>query len=355
MDIKEAIAKSVSLKHLTEQEMIDVIDQVTDGKATAAQIGAFLIALRMKGETIEEITGAARVMRAKCIPIPLYSNSQVAIDRDEITLDQETIVDTCGTGGDGTKTFNISTTTAFVVAGAGLKVAKHGNRSVSSLCGSADVIETLGVNLDLTPEQVGQCIEKVGIGFLFAPLLHGAMRYVIGPRREIGMRTIFNVLGPLTNPASASVQVLGVYDKSLTEKLAGVLQKLGSKSAFVVYGEGSYDEISITGPTHITQLRNNELTTYTLTPESVGLKSAKPEAIVGGDAQTNAAITQNILSGTPGPCRDIVLLNAAAAFIAAELAGDFKEGLALAAKSIDSGAAKEKLDQLVQVSQAVKK
>ena len=185
MDIKEAIAKAVNGNDLTENEMIDIIDQITDGKITAAQIGAFLIALRMKGETIDEISGAARVMRAKCIPIPPYNQSQVAIDRDEITLDQETIVDTCGTGGDGTKTFNISTTTAFVVAGAGLKVAKHGNRSVSSLCGSADVIETLGVNLDLTPEQVGQCIEKVGIGFLFAPLLHGAMRYVIGPRKEI--------------------------------------------------------------------------------------------------------------------------------------------------------------------------
>jgi len=355
MDIKEAIAKAVNLNHLTEQEMIDVVDQITDGKVTAAQIGAFLIALRMKGETIDEITGAARVMRAKCLPIPPYNQSQVSIDRDDITLDRETIVDTCGTGGDGTKTFNISTTTAFVVSGAGLKVAKHGNRSVSSLCGSADVIETLGVNLDLTPEQVGQCIEKVGIGFLFAPLLHGAMRYVIGPRKEIGMRTIFNVLGPLTNPASASVQVLGVYDKPLTEKLAGVLQKLGSKSAFVVYGEGSYDEISITGPTYITQLKDNMLSSYTLTPESVGLKSAKHDDIVGGDAKTNAAITQKVLSGEPGPCRDIVLLNASAALIAANLAEDFKEGIELAKKSIDSGAAKEKLDQLIHLSQAVKK
>ncbi|KPA17900.1 Anthranilate phosphoribosyltransferase [Candidatus Magnetomorum sp. HK-1] len=355
MDIKEAIEKAVSQKNLTEQEMVDVIDYITDGKATPAQIGAFLIALRMKGETVDEITGAARVMRAKCIPIPPFGKSQVAIDRDEITLDQETIVDTCGTGGDGTKTFNISTTTAFVVAGAGLKVAKHGNRSVSSLCGSADVIETLGVNLDLTPEQVGQCIEKVGIGFLFAPLLHGAMRYVIGPRREIGLRTIFNVLGPLTNPASASVQVLGVYDKSLTEKLAGVLQKLGSKSAFVVYGEGSYDEISITGPTHITQLKDNSLKTYEITPESVGLTSAKPETIVGGDAKTNAGITQKILSGEQGPCRDIVLLNAAAALIAAEKADNFQEGLEQAKEAIDSGAAKNKLDQLIELSQAVKK
>jgi len=352
MEIKDAIAKAVEGNHLTENEMIDVIDQITDGKATPAQIGALLVALRIKGETIDEITGAVRVMRKKCIPIPPYHSSQVAIDRDEINLEQETIVDTCGTGGDGTKTFNISTTTAFVVAGAGLKVAKHGNRSVSSLCGSADVIENLGVNLELTPEQVGQCIQKVGIGFLFAPLLHGAMRYVIGPRREIGMRTIFNVLGPLTNPASASVQVLGVYDKQLTKKLAGVLKNLGSKSAFVVYGEGSYDEISITGTTHITQLKNNQLQSYEITPESVGMKSAKPEDITGGDAQRNATITKNVLSGENGPCRDIVLLNAAAALIAADKANAFADGIELAAKSIDSGAAKEKLTQLIQMSKS---
>jgi len=350
MEIKDAIAKAVSFTHLTEEEMLDVIDQITDGKATPAQIGALLVALRIKGESIDEITGAVRVMRKKCIPIPPYNASQVAIDRDEINLEQETIVDTCGTGGDGTKTFNISTTTAFVVAGAGLKVAKHGNRSVSSLCGSADVIEKLGVNLNLTPEQVGQCIQKVGIGFLFAPLLHGAMRYVIGPRREIGLRTIFNVLGPLTNPASASVQVLGVYEKQLTEKLAGVLKKLGSKSAFVVYGEGSYDEISITGTTYITQLKNNQLKSYEITPESVGMKSAKPEDIIGGDAQTNANITTGILSGETGPCRDIVLLNAAAALIAAEKANDFPDGIALASKSIDSGDAKAKLEQLILMS-----
>jgi anthranilate phosphoribosyltransferase len=350
MEIKDAIAKAVSGKHLTEEEMFYVIDQITDGKATPAQIGALLVALRIKGETIDEITGAVRVMRKKCIPIPPYNSSQVSIDRDEINLEQETIVDTCGTGGDGTKTFNISTTTAFVVAGAGLKVAKHGNRSVSSLCGSADVIENLGVNLNLTPEQVGKCIQQVGIGFLFAPLLHGAMRYVIGPRREIGLRTIFNVLGPLTNPASASVQVLGVYELQLTEKLAGVLKKLGSKSAFVVYGEGSYDEISITGTTYITQLKNDQLESYKITPESVGLKTAKPEDIMGGDAQTNATITKKVLSGEAGPCRDIVLLNAAAALIASEKANAFTDGIELAAKTIDSGAAKEKLDQLIQMS-----
>jgi len=350
MEIKDAISKAVSGTHLTEEEMVHVIDQITDGKATPAQIGALLVALRIKGETIDEITGAVRVMRKKCIPIPPYNSSQVSIDRDEINLEHETIVDTCGTGGDGTKTFNISTTTAFVVAGAGLKVAKHGNRSVSSLCGSADVIENLGVNLNLTPEQVGQCIQQVGIGFLFAPLLHGAMRYVIGPRREIGLRTIFNVLGPLTNPASASIQVLGVYEKQLTEKLAGVLKKLGSKSAFVVYGEGSYDEISITGKTYITQLKNDKLESYTISPESVGLKTARAEDILGGDAQANAKITRNVLSGETGPCRDIILLNAAAALIAAEKASGFSDGIELAAKTIDSGAAKEKLDQLIQLS-----
>ncbi|ETR71493.1 MAG: Anthranilate phosphoribosyltransferase [Candidatus Magnetoglobus multicellularis str. Araruama] len=355
MDIKEAIAKAVSRENLAEDEMMTVIDQITDGNATPAQIGALLAALRMKGETVDEITGAARVMRKKCIPIPTTKPSQVAIDRDDITLEQETVVDTCGTGGDGTKTFNISTTTAFVVAGAGLKVAKHGNRSVSSLCGSADVIENLGVNLDLTPEQVGQCIQEVGIGFLFAPLLHGAMRYVIGPRREIGMRTIFNVLGPLTNPARASVQVLGVYEKSLTEKLAGVLNKLGAKSAFVVHGEGSYDEISITGTTHVTQLKNKAIRSYKITPESMGMAKANPKDILGGNAQTNASITRNVLSGEKGPCRDIVLLNAAAAFIAAEKANDFREGIDLAARSIDSGAANDKLEKLIHMSSSFTK
>lgn len=344
--IQEAIAKVVEGSSLTESEMMDVMDDITEGRATAAQMGAFMIALRMKGETIEEITGAARIMRAKSSRVPV-GKSEVSLDRDEINLERETVVDTCGTGGDGTKTFNVSTTTAFVVAGAGLKVAKHGNRSVSSLCGSADVVETLGVKLDLTPDQVGACIDSVGIGFLYAPMLHSAMRHVVGPRREIGMRTVFNLLGPLTNPAGASVQVLGVYRGDLTETMAGALQRLGSDSAFVVYGEGSYDEISITGPSKITRLHHSRITTSTLVPEDVGLKRATPEEIRGGDASKNAEITRGVLSGEKGACRDMVLLNAAAVLIAAHQAHDFRDGVALAAESIDSGKALAKLDELV--------
>ncbi len=235
--MKEAILKVVTRQDLTEAEMTRAMEAIMSGEATEAQIGAFITALRMKGETVAEITAAARVMRAKATRIPIQ-DGLIDLDRDEINVDWETVVDTCGTGGDATSTFNVSTTTAFVVAGAGLKVAKHGNRAVSSRCGSADVIEALGINLALTPDQVAWCILEVGIGFLFAPQLHGAMRYAIGPRREIGIRTIFNILGPLTNPASANVQVLGVYDARLTEPLAQVLGNLGGKSAFVVYGEG---------------------------------------------------------------------------------------------------------------------
>ena len=249
------------------------MEVIMGGEATEAQIGAFIAALRMKGETVAEITAAAKVMRAKATRIPL-GNNLVDLDRDEINVDWETIVDTCGTGGDATSTFNVSTTTAFVVAGAGLRVAKHGNRAVSSRCGSADVIEALGINLNLTPAQVAQCINEVGIGFLFAPQLHGAMRFAIGPRREIGIRTIFNVLGPLTNPAGANVQVLGVYDPGLTEPLAQVLGNLGTKSAFVVFGEGSFDEISIVGPTRVSELKDGKVRTYTITPEDFGMKRA---------------------------------------------------------------------------------
>ncbi len=344
--IKEAIGKAVDLQDLTESEMMEVMDEITDGRVTQAQIGAFLVALRMKGECVDEITGAARVMRAKSVPIPMNTNSKVSLDRDEINVEDETVVDTCGTGGDGTRTFNVSTTTAFVVAGAGLKVAKHGNRSVSSLCGSADVVEALGVPLDLAPEQVGACIDEVGIGFLYAPMLHSAMRHVVGPRREIGLRTIFNVLGPLTNPAGASVQVLGVYREDLTETLAQVLKRLGSRSAFVVYGDGSYDEISITGPSRITRLHNGEISTSTVSPEDLGLGRAAPESIRGGDAEQNAAITLSVLKGEPGGPRDMVLLNAAAMLVAAERVDNLKEGVLIAAEAIDSGKALEKLGHL---------
>ncbi len=347
--IQQAINNVVNGKNLSEEEMMEAMDQIMEGEATPAQIGAFLIALRIKGETVDELTGAARVMRAKSTIIPC-GNSGISIDRDEINVDTETIVDTCGTGGDGTQTFNISSTTAFVVAGAGLKVAKHGNRAVSSQCGSADVLEALGVSLDLTPEQIGVCIDRVGIGFLYAPLLHSAMRHAVGPRREIGLRTIFNLLGPLTNPAGANIQVLGVYHEDLTESLAQVLHRLGCKNAFVVHGEGSYDEISIIGPTRLTRLNNGEITTTTFVPEEVGLRRAKPEEIRGGDSSKNAAVTLGVLKGKSGAPRDIVLLNAAAVFVAAERAENFEQGIAVAAESIDSGQALQKLQELVTLS-----
>jgi anthranilate phosphoribosyltransferase len=285
-------------------------------------------------------------MRAKATPIRVL-NTAVSLDRDEINVDEETIVDTCGTGGDGTNTFNVSTTTALVVAGGGLKVAKHGNRSVSSQCGSADVLEALGVNLDVTPEVVEASIRSIGIGFLYAPKLHGAMKHAIGPRREIGIRSIFNVLGPLTNPAGANVQVLGVYKPELTSLLAEVLQRLGSTSALVVYGDGSFDEISIVGPTQVSELRNGTIRDYRIEPEDFGMFRASVSDIKGGDAEKNAAIIREVLDGRPGPRRDIVLLNAGATFYAAGKAQDIQEGIQIAAQSIDSGAANNKLEQLI--------
>ncbi|UCD88005.1 MAG: anthranilate phosphoribosyltransferase, partial [Desulfobacterales bacterium] len=323
--LKQAIQKVVNRSNLTEQEMEAAMDVIMSGQGTPAQIGAFITALRLKGETVEEITGAARVMRRKATRIQA-DNTIVNVDRDEINLDLETIVDTCGTGGDGTNTFNVSTTTAFVVAGCGLRVAKHGNRSVSSLCGSADVIESLGVNLDVPPAVVEKCLNEVGIGFLYAPALHGAMKYAIGPRREIGIRSIFNILGPLTNPAGANVQVLGVYDEGLTPVLAEVLHNLGSRSAFVVYGEGSLDEISIIGKTQLSELKNGQVTTYSIQPEDFGLPRADLADIRGGDAQKNAGIVLSVLQGEHGARRDMVLLNAGAALVAAGRAADFREG-----------------------------
>ena len=253
--IKDAISKVVLRQDLLETEMIEVMNQIMGGEATPAQVGAFITALRMKGETIEEITGAARVMRDHATPIRV--GKALDIDREEINLDRETVLDTCGTGGSGTKSFNISTTVAFVVSACGAKVAKHGNRSISSACGSADVLEALGVNLKVTPEQVESCINEVGVGFLFAPALHGAMKHAIGPRREIGIRTIFNILGPLTNPAGADRQVLGVYDEKLVEVLAKVLVKLGCQRGFVVHGQDGMDEITLTGPTRIAEINES--------------------------------------------------------------------------------------------------
>jgi anthranilate phosphoribosyltransferase len=318
---------------------------VMGGGATPAQIGSFITALRMKGETVEEITGAARVMRAKAQSIRPLSPKDVH-DSEKI------IVDVVGTGGDGTGTFNVSTTAAFVVAGAGLKVAKHGNRAVSSLCGSADVLEHLGVNLDLSPEDVERSVREIGIGFLFAPLFHRAMKYAAAPRQEIGLRTIFNMLGPLTNPAGANVMVIGVYDSDLTEIMARVLQRLGTRQAFVVCGEGSFDEISICSPTKISRLDSDKIRTYTIEPEAFGLKRARVEDIQGGDGEENAGIVRTILEGGKGPKRDMVLLNGAAAFVAAGLDPDLRSGMERAAKAIDSGQAREKLEALVRFSQA---
>ncbi|MFH1075662.1 MAG: anthranilate phosphoribosyltransferase [Pseudomonadota bacterium] len=330
--IKEAIQKVVTGNNLTEQEMISIMKEIMEGNATDAQIGSFITALRMKGETVDEITGAARVMREKATVI--HATGKI-------------VVDTCGTGGDGSNTFNVSTATAFVAAGGGISVAKHGNRSVSSQCGSADVLVALGVNIDVPPQTVEECINEIGIGFLFAPKLHAAMKYAIGPRREIGIRTIFNILGPLTNPAKANVQVLGVYDSVLTHTIAETLKNLGSKSAWVVHGEGGLDEISILGPTLVSELRNGEVKILKITPEEVGLTRGTLADIRGGDAKQNAAIILDILKGHKSAKRDIVLFNAAATFRAADMAEDLKQGIALAEESIDSGKAFKKLELLI--------
>ena len=335
MNIQEAIAKVIEGKDLRRDEMTDVMNQIMSDEATDAQIGAFLIALRVKGESVEEIAGAASVMREKATPI---------------ATKHDVIVDTCGTGGDHSGTFNISTTAAFVVAGAGLCVAKHGNRSVTSQSGSADVLKALGVNIEASPETVSRCLDDVGIGFLFAIALHGAMKYAIGPRREIGARTIFNALGPLSNPAGATRQVVGVYSAALTETLAGVLATLGSERAFVVHGSDGLDEMTLTGPTRVSELKAGSVSTYDVLPGDFGLAQASADALKGGDADYNAEITRSILNGEEGPRRDIVLLNAAAAIVAGDKAGDLNEGVQVAAEVIDSGKALEKLDALVVAS-----
>ncbi|MBC8207847.1 MAG: anthranilate phosphoribosyltransferase [Desulfobulbaceae bacterium] len=341
MDIKEAISRVVTRKDLSEIEMVTVMNQIMGGEATSAQIGSFITALRMKGETVAEITGAVRVMRDKV----------TVIDAGVDVAGGDILVDTCGTGGDGSGTFNVSTTSAFVVAGAGVPVAKHGNRSVSSLCGSADVLEAAGVSLDLTADQISRCIKETGIGFLFAPALHGAMKHAIGPRREIGIRTIFNILGPLTNPAAANVQVLGVFAAELTEPLAKVLGELGSRRALVVHGEGNLDELTVTGSTRVSELKDNVVRTYTITPEELGLNRASlADLAAGEDAKASASQMRAVLNGESGAKRDMVLLNSGAALMAAGLADDLNAGIAQAAGVIDSGRALAKLDALVSLS-----
>jgi len=329
--IKEAIAKVITRTNLTEAEAESVMREIMQGEATDAQIAAYITALRMKGETVEEITGSARVMREKAVPIKLDARYQV---------------DTCGTGGDMAHTFNISTTAAFLVAGAGVTVAKHGNRSVSSKSGSADVLQALGVNIEIPSHRAEECIKAVGIGFLFAPMMHLAMKYAIGPRREIGVRTIFNVLGPLTNPARVTAQVMGVYAADLTTLLARALGNLGASHAFVVHGMDGLDEITITDRTRVAEFRDGRVEDYFIHPSDFGLAIGKREDLTGGDAKENAVITVDVLKGQQGPRRDIVLLNAAAALAASGKAKDLKEGITLAAASIDSGAAMNKLEQL---------
>lgn len=343
--IKKAIARVVERENLSEAEMIGVMDQIMSGEATSAQIAAFITALRMKGETVAEITGAARVMRDKVTRIRVGRNV-LDIDRDDINVDQETILDTCGTGGSGTSTFNVSTTVAFVVSACGVKVAKHGNRSISSSCGSADVLEALGVNLDVTPETVERCINEINIGFLFAPALHGAMKYAIGPRKEIGIRTIFNILGPLTNPAGAGCQVLGVYREELVETMAHVLKNLGCRRGFVVHGLDGMDEITLTTETRIAEVSQDGVVVKTFRPEELGFSRCGMEDLRGGDAAGNAAIVRNILASESGPKRDIVLLNAAFSLVAAGKTAALNEGVAMAAGAIDSGRAMKQLEKL---------
>lgn len=333
MTIQEAIKKVIAGNDLTIEESVNVFSDIMSGTATDAQIAALIVSLRMKGESVEEITGAASVMREKATLV--------------LPQNKECVIDTCGTGGDNLNTFNISTAAAFVAAGAGATVAKHGNRSVSSKCGSADVLESLGVNISISPEKIKECLDNVGIGFLFAVSLHKAMKYAIGPRKEIGVRTIFNILGPLTNPAMASSQLMGVFSPSLTETMARVLKNMGSRSAYVVHGMDSLDEISLSTLTQISELKNGAVRTYTIQPEDFGLRRTPLSDIRGGTPSQNAKIIRDVLEGKTGPQRDIVILNTAFALAACGLASDPEEGIILAAKSIDSGNALSKLEQLV--------
>jgi anthranilate phosphoribosyltransferase len=345
--ITEAVRMLVDRRDLSRIEAAGAMEAIMTGAGTSAQIAAFLTALRMKGETVEELIGFAQVMRQKVVRIRTRGDEVAALTG----TDREMLIDTCGTGGDATGTFNVSTATAFVVAGAGLRVAKHGNRSVSSLCGSADVVEALGISLELTPPKVGRCVDEVGIGFLYAPLLHTAMKHVMPTRREIAIRTVFNLLGPLTNPAGANAQVIGVSTAALTEPLAHVLAELGTIRAFVVHGADNLDEISNTGESRVSEVREGLVRTFAVRPEDFGLPRASIVDLRGGDREQNAQIIRGLLEGEPGPRRDIVLMNAAAALVAGGRTRDLKEGVALAGQAIDCGAARGKLQALIELSQ----
>ena len=335
--IKEAINLLVGGIHLSEPEMAECMKEIMEGRSTDAQIGSFLTALRLKGETVDEITGAARIMRDKAARITAPDG----------------VLDTCGTGGDMSHTFNISTTVALVVAAAGVPVAKHGNKAVSSKSGSADVLEALGIRIDLAPGNVEKCLFETGFGFLFAPLFHPAMKYAIGPRREMGIRTIFNILGPITNPAGARRQILGVFSGKLTETLATVLGNLGAEDAMVVHGEDGLDEITITDGTLVSRFSLGKVENLIFSPEDFGISRGKREDLVGGDNKENAALTHRVLHGEKGAKRDIVLINAAAALMVAGGSNDMKTAFALAQETIDSGRAAKKLEEIKKVSNSL--
>ncbi len=335
--IKEAIDILVSGNSLTMEQAAEVMKEIMDGEATPAQFGSFVTALRLKGETVEEIAGMARVMREKSVPVSVSGP----------------LVDTCGTGGDASKTFNISTTAAFVVAGAGLKVAKHGNRGMSSGCGSADVLDALGVKIELGAPEVEKCLDDIGIGFMFAPVFHPAMKYAAPSRKEIGIRTVFNILGPMTNPAGAQSQLLGVFEESLAMKMAQVLCLLGCQHALVVHGEDGLDEITLGGKTTVCELKGDEISRYYINPEDFGFPRTGLSSLRGGPPQENADILRRVLRGEKGPYRDIVLVNAAAALVAGDLATDLEKGVRLASEAIDSGRAMEKLEGLIALSQQI--
>jgi anthranilate phosphoribosyltransferase len=335
MDMQGAIRSVIEQKDLSSEDMAAVMQLIMTGQATPAQIGGFLIGLRMKGETVDEIAGAAQVMRELATHVPVAGAN---------------LVDTCGTGGDGASTFNISTASALVTAAAGAQVAKHGNRSVSSSCGSADVLEAAGVNLDLNADQVARCVEKIGIGFLFAPKHHSAMKHAIGPRKEMGVRTLFNLLGPLTNPAAAPSQVLGVFSAEWLEPLAQVLGKLGSRHVLVVHADDGLDEISIGAPTQVAELNNGKVNCYRISPQEFGMETGSVESLAVSDAKESLALIHRVFDNEKGPARDIVQLNAGAAIYVSGIADSLNDGIRIAGEVIASGAAKDKLAQLIEAS-----